>query len=39
LGVVVANDTIYRLNGLVRRTGILGPRAGATAEVTDGAAD
>ena len=36
LGVVVANDTVYRLNGLGRRTGILGPLAGATAEVTDG---
>ncbi len=36
LGVVVANDTIYRLNGLGRRTGVLGPLAGATAEVTDG---
>jgi hypothetical protein len=36
LGVVVANDTIYRLGGLGRRTGILGPLAGATAEVTDG---
>jgi hypothetical protein len=36
LGVVVANDTIYRLSGLGRRTGILGPLAGATAEVADG---
>jgi hypothetical protein len=36
LGVVVANDTIYRLSGLGRRTGVLGPLAGATAEVTDG---
>jgi hypothetical protein len=36
LGVVVANDTIYRLSGLGKRTGILGPLAGATAEVTDG---
>jgi hypothetical protein len=34
--VVVANGTIYRLNGLGKRTGILGPLAGATAEVTDG---
>ena len=36
LGVVVANDTIYRLSGLGKRTGILGPLAGAAAEVTDG---
>ena len=36
LGVVVANDTIYRLSGLGKRTAILGPLAGATAEVTDG---
>ena len=36
LGVVVANDTIYRLSGLGRRTAMLGPLAGATAEVTDG---
>lgn len=36
LGVVVADDTIYRLSGLGKRTGILGPLAGATAEVTDG---
>jgi hypothetical protein len=36
LGVVVANDTIFRLSGLGRRTGMLGPLAGATAEVTDG---
>ncbi len=36
LGVVVANDTIYRLSCLGRRTGMLGPLAGATAEVTDG---
>jgi hypothetical protein len=36
LGVVVADDTIYRLNGLGRQAGILGPLAGATAEVTDG---
>lgn len=36
LGVVVADDTIYRLSGLGRQAGILGPLAGATAEVTDG---
>ena len=36
LGVVVANDTIYRLSCLGRRTSMLGPLAGATAEVTDG---
>ena len=36
LGVVVSNDTIYRLSGLGKRTGILAPRAGAAAEVTDG---
>ena len=36
LGVVVADDTIYRLSGLGRRARILGPLAGATAEVTDG---
>jgi hypothetical protein len=36
LGVVVSNEKIYRLSGLGRRTGILGPLAGATAEVTDG---
>jgi hypothetical protein len=36
LGVVVANNTIYRLSGLGKRTGILGPLAGAAAEVTDG---
>jgi hypothetical protein len=36
LGVVVSNDTIYRLSGLGKRTGILGPLAGAAAEVTDG---
>jgi hypothetical protein len=36
LGVVVSNNTIYRLSGLGKRTGILGPLAGAAAEVTDG---
>lgn len=36
LGVVVADDTIYRLSALGRRTGVLGPLAGATAEVADG---
>ena len=36
LGVVVADETIYRLSALGRRTGVLGPLAGATAEVTDG---
>jgi hypothetical protein len=36
LGVVVADDTIYRLSSLGRRARILGPLAGATAEVTDG---
>ena len=36
LGVVVADDTIYRLSGLGRQAGILGPLAGAAAEVTDG---
>jgi hypothetical protein len=36
LGVVVADETIYRLSALGRRTSVLGPLAGATAEVTDG---
>jgi hypothetical protein len=36
LGVIVADDTIYRLSGMGRRTRILGPLAGAAAEVADG---
>ena len=36
LGVVVADDTIYRLSCPGRQACILGPLAGATAEVTDG---
>lgn len=36
LGVVVADGMIYRLSGPGRQAGILGPLAGATAEVTDG---
>ncbi len=36
LGVVVADDTIYRLNSLGKRTSVLGPLAGAAAEVADG---
>jgi hypothetical protein len=36
LGVAVADDTIYKLGPFGNKTGVLGPLAGATAEVTDG---
>ena len=36
LGVVVAGDTIYRLSGMGRRARMLGPLAGAAAEVAEG---